>query len=61
MSFAGSQCAPEYQRLAGKAWLARIYQSKGTGPLPTIVDVHGGAWDHHRYAAQRQSGEITSR
>lgn len=34
----------EYQRLAGKAWLARIYQPKGTGPFPTIVDVHGGAW-----------------
>jgi acetyl esterase len=34
----------EYQSLAGKSWLARIYQPKGTGPFPTIVDVHGGAW-----------------
>jgi len=34
----------EYQRQAAKAWLARIYQPKGTGPFPTIVDVHGGAW-----------------
>ena len=34
----------EYQRLAGKSWLARIYQPKGTGPFPAIVDVHGGAW-----------------
>ena len=34
----------EYQRQAGKAWLARIYQPKGTGPFSTIVDVHGGAW-----------------
>jgi acetyl esterase len=34
----------EYQRQAGKAWLARIYQPKGTGPFPAIVDVHGGAW-----------------
>jgi acetyl esterase/lipase len=34
----------EYQNLAGKARLARIYQPKGTGPFPTIVDVHGGAW-----------------
>ena len=34
----------EYQRQAGKPWLARIYQPKGTGPFPTIVDVHGGAW-----------------
>ena len=34
----------EYQRQAGKPWLARMYQPKGTGPFPTIVDVHGGAW-----------------
>jgi acetyl esterase len=34
----------EYQNLAGKLWLARVYQPKGTGPFPTIVDVHGGAW-----------------
>lgn len=34
----------EYQRISGKPWLARIYQPKGTGPFPTIVDVHGGAW-----------------
>ena len=34
----------EYQKLAGKPWLARIYQPKGAGPFPTIVDVHGGAW-----------------
>src|ERR687892_2237248 len=34
----------EYQSLAGKPWLLRIYQPKGSGPFPTIVDVHGGAW-----------------
>jgi acetyl esterase/lipase len=34
----------EYQNLAGKPWLVRIYQPKGTGPFPSIVDVHGGAW-----------------
>lgn len=34
----------EYQRQAGKPWLARVYQPKGAGPFPTIVDVHGGAW-----------------
>ena len=34
----------EYQRLAGKAWLLRIYQPKGAGPFPAIIDVHGGAW-----------------
>jgi acetyl esterase len=34
----------EYQNQSGKPWLARIYQPKGTGPFPSIVDVHGGAW-----------------
>ena len=34
----------EYQRLAGKPWLARVYRPRGTGPFPTIIDVHGGAW-----------------
>jgi acetyl esterase len=34
----------EYQKQSGKPWLIRIYQPKGTGPFPTIIDVHGGAW-----------------
>lgn len=34
----------EYQRLGDKPWLARVYQPRGTGPFPAIVDVHGGAW-----------------
>jgi acetyl esterase/lipase len=36
----------EYQNLNGKSWLARIYQPKGTGPFPAMVDVHGGAWNN---------------
>ena len=38
------ECDIEYQRQAGKPWLARIYQPKGTGPFAAIVDIHGGAW-----------------
>jgi acetyl esterase len=34
----------EYQRQGDKPWLAHIYQPRGAGPFPTIVDVHGGAW-----------------
>ncbi|HEU0167097.1 MAG TPA: alpha/beta hydrolase [Chloroflexota bacterium] len=34
----------EFQQLGGKAWLARIYQPKGPGPFPTMLDAHGGAW-----------------
>jgi acetyl esterase/lipase len=36
----------EYQNLNGKSWLARIYQPKGPGPFPAMVDVHGGAWNN---------------
>src|ERR1700686_2951892 len=35
----------EYQQLAGKPWLARVYRPIGQGPFPTVLDVHGGAWD----------------
>ncbi len=34
----------EYYNQGGKSRLARVYQPKGTGPFPTLVDVHGGAW-----------------
>ena len=38
----------EYERQLGKTWLARIYQLKGTGSFPTIVDVHGDNWSKLR-------------
>ena len=34
----------EYYNQGGTTRLARVYQPEGTGPFPTIVDVHGGAW-----------------
>jgi acetyl esterase len=36
----------EYQQLVGKPWLARVYRPDGLGPFPSIVDVHGGAWNN---------------
>jgi acetyl esterase len=36
----------EYQRQADQPWLARVYRPLGTGPFPTVVDVHGGAWNN---------------
>jgi acetyl esterase/lipase len=36
----------EYQQLEGTPWLARVYRPLGVGPFPTIVDVHGGAWNN---------------
>jgi acetyl esterase len=36
----------EYQQLDGVPWLARVYRPQGAGPFPTVVDVHGGAWNN---------------
>ena len=34
----------EYLRHADEGLLARVYQPKGDGLFPAVVDVHGGAW-----------------
>jgi acetyl esterase/lipase len=33
------------QNSAGRMLMARIYQPKGAGPFPTVLDLHGGAWN----------------
>jgi len=36
----------EYRRTAkGRALLARVYQPAGPGPFPTVLSLHGGAWN----------------
>ena len=36
----------EYRRTkAGRQLMARIYEPTGTGPFPTVLDLHGGAWN----------------
>src|SRR5262245_42188256 len=30
---------------AGRQLMARIYQPAGPGPFPTVLDLHGGAWN----------------
>jgi acetyl esterase len=30
---------------AGRMLLARIYRPKGAGPFPSVLDLHGGAWN----------------
>jgi acetyl esterase/lipase len=30
---------------AGRMLMARVYQPKGLGPFPTVLDLHGGAWN----------------
>jgi acetyl esterase/lipase len=31
---------------AGRMLMARIYQPKGRGPFPAVLDLHGGAWNN---------------
>ncbi len=36
----------EFRRTpAGRMLMARIYQPNGAGPFPTMIDLHGGAWN----------------
>ena len=34
----------EYRRTEDGPLLARLYQPKGRGPFPALIEVHGGAW-----------------
>ena len=42
--------------LGGKSRLARVYQPKGAGPFPAVVQIHGGAWN----GKDRTDGQHTS-
>jgi acetyl esterase len=44
----------EFRRTAaGRMLMARIYQPSGAGPFPTVLDLHGGAWNgKDRHAEQ---------
>ena len=36
----------EFRRnIVGRMLMARIYQPQGPGPFPTVLDLHGGAWN----------------
>jgi acetyl esterase/lipase len=37
----------EFRRTpGGRMLMARIYQPRGAGPFPTLLDLHGGAWNN---------------
>ena len=44
----------DYRRDGDRSWAARIYQPKGSGPFPAILDVHGGAWN----GGQRTNNQV---
>jgi len=44
----------EYRRTTkGRSLMARIYQPKGHGPFPVLLDLHGGAWNNKNRAANQ--------
>ena len=32
--------------MSGRMLMARVYQPQGVGPFPTLLDLHGGAWNN---------------
>jgi acetyl esterase len=36
----------EFWRAPKRTLMARIYQPQGAGPFPTLLDLHGGAWNN---------------
>ena len=43
----------EYRRTAaGRSLMARVYQPVGPGPFPTVLDLHGGAWNAKNRTAE---------
>ena len=37
---------------AGRMLMARVYQPKGAGPFPAVLDLHGGAWNAKNRTAE---------
>jgi acetyl esterase/lipase len=52
----------EFRRaVSGRMLMARIYQPVGTGPFPTLLDLHGGAWNFKdRYAEEPMDRALAS-
>jgi acetyl esterase len=46
---------------AGRMLMARIYKPHGAGPFPTLLDLHGGAWNaKDRYAEEPMDRAVAS-
>ena len=46
---------------AGRILMARIYQPQGPGPFPTVLDLHGGAWNRKdRFAEEPMDRALAS-
>ena len=52
----------EFRRTArGRQLMARVYQPRGAGPFPVLLDLHGGAWnDKDRLANETMDRAVAS-
>jgi len=52
----------EFRRTpAGRVLMARVYQPRGNGPFPVLLDLHGGAWNNKdRFANEPMSRAVAA-
>ncbi len=50
-----------YRSGDGEDWPVRIYQPQAEGPLPVLIDVHGGAWTRGNYLNNQNIDEALAR
>jgi acetyl esterase len=49
----------EFRKTPTRQLMARVYQPQGPGPFPTMLDLHGGAWNEkNRLAEERMDDNI---
>ncbi|HZT48666.1 MAG TPA: alpha/beta hydrolase, partial [Hyphomicrobiaceae bacterium] len=51
----------EYLRHGGSPLLMRLFQPKGAGPFPLMIDLHGGAWCSQDRTADAPFNEALAR
>jgi acetyl esterase len=51
----------EFRRSPQRMLMARIYQPQGAGPFPTLLDLHGGAWNNKDRMANAPMDEAIAR
>ncbi|HWE73776.1 MAG TPA: alpha/beta hydrolase [Stellaceae bacterium] len=44
---------PFRRNSAGRMLMARLYQPRGKGPFPAVIDLHGGAWNNKDRTAEQ--------
>jgi acetyl esterase/lipase len=51
----------EYRKVDGRPILALVYEPKGSGPFPGLIEIHGGAWTNSDRTANPQFMEGLAR